>query len=538
MKIIFRVCILWVVFGFGGFAAQVSDEAVGVDSPTRFGFDARTRLIDNLPTGFFTPVTSPNRAIPIQQLCTDWEPSSMVLLSVPLAGTLSDTKVFAFIKEFLQKVVLHTCIGILYNRDEERQLGRFIFEIEKNPLLKEYSERIDFVESRAQSLWIRDYGPQFARSYNGELVLLDTIYRFLEVESVYDPTQVNAFSLVSQKNYANDLTPQYVAKFLRADYQYEAILTRPPLHLPGGDFATDGAGNVFVSEDTILNNGGEWDSIESVFNKYYEAENMHVLNPPSGNTAKHLDLLFKIADQNTFLVSRTPDSEVLGSSHSRKLAQQLIRTQRNNVEYLERNFPEKKIVTLPMPSLLTKSRTSRLDALRREVLNVVCRESNVDFMLVLSGNPKSPDVDSARNAVALEMLVKTGLNINLGNEGHLEIVSQKYLGVGVDEFLETYVEDQAIYRSYTNSLIITNSNLEHLILLPRFLPQEGESQVRYDSMEREVESVYLSLYPEARLEWINADDITSLGGSIHCMSVSVPVQNMLTTSRILKNRLF
>jgi hypothetical protein len=114
---------LWVVFGFGGFAAQVSDEAVGVDLPTRVGFDARTRLINNLPTGFFTPVTSPNRAIPIQQLCTEWEPSSMVLLSVPLAGTLSDTKVFAFIKEFLQKVVLHTRIGILYNRDEEKQLG-------------------------------------------------------------------------------------------------------------------------------------------------------------------------------------------------------------------------------------------------------------------------------------------------------------------------------------------------------------------------------------------------------------------------------
>lgn len=164
-----------------------------------------------------------------------------------------------------------------------------------------------------------------------------------------------------------------------------------------------------------MNNGGEWDSIESVFNRYYEAENMHVLNPPNGNTAKHLDLLFKIADQNTFLVSRSPESEVLGSSHSRKLAQQLIRTQRNNVEYLERNLPEKKIVTLPMPSLLIKSRTSRLDALRREV-----------------------------------------------------------------------------------------------------------------------ESVYLSLYPEARLEWINADDITLLGGSIHCMSV----QKMLTTSRILKKPTF
>ena len=538
MKIFIRLCAVWFIFGFGGFAAQASGETIDADSSSGTDFDARARLIENLPTGFFTPVTSPNRAIPVQQLCTEWEPSSMVLISVPLAGTLSKPKALAFIKEFLQDAVLHTPIGILYNRDEEKQLGRFIFEIEKDPLLKEYSERIDFVESRIQSLWIRDHGPQFARSHNGDLVLLDAIYRLLEVESVYDPTQANGFNLASQKNYANDLTPQYVAKFLRSDFQYEAMVTRPPLHLHGGDFASDGLGNVFVSEDTILGNGGEWDSIESVFKGYYDAENIHVLNSPSGNTARHLDLLFKVADSNTFLVSRPPAPGFSNSSHGRNLAQKVARSLKNNVEYLERNLPEKKIVRLPMPSLLVASRAGRLDVLRREILNLVSRKSNVDLLLVLNGNPKSPEVESARSAVALEMLVDTGLNINLRNDAHLETASRRYLGVGVEEFLETYVEDQAIYRSYTNSLIVTNSILETLILLPRFLPQEGETQTSYDSMEKEVESVYLSLYPEARLEWIDADDITLLGGSIHCMSVSVPVQKKLTASRRLKKPAF
>lgn len=93
---------------------------------------------------------------------------------------------------------------------------------------------------------------------------------------------------------------------------------------------------------------------------------------------------------------------------------------------------------------------------------------------------------------------------------------------------------QAIYRSYTNSLIVTNPSLKTLILLPRFNVQEGESQSDYAAMEQEVERAYLSLYPSAQLKLIDSDEITRLGGSIHCMSISVPLQVKLTASRKLK----
>ncbi len=128
-------------------------------------------------------------------------------------------------------------------------------------------------------------------------------------------------------------------------------------------------------------------------------------------------------------------------------------------------------------------------------------------------------MENARSAVALEMLISTGLNVDLESESHLDVVSRKYLGVSIDEYLETYVDHPAIYRSYTNSLIIANARLETLILLPRFIPQPGELKETYTAYEREVEKVYSDLYPDAELRWIESDMITSLGGSIHCMSI-------------------
>jgi hypothetical protein len=204
------------------------------------------------------------------------------------------------------------------------------------------------------------------------------------------------------------------------------------------------------------------------------------------------------------------------------------------LSYIKRNLSGIEVLELPMPSLLVKSRDQRLLELRGEVLNLVSRKANVDLGLVLNGNPKLPEAESARSAVALEMLVETGKNINLNNEADLEMVAQKYLSLGIEEFLETYVNRQAIYRSYTNSLIVTNPSLETLILLPRFNVQEGESQSDYAAMEQEVERAYLSLYPSAQLKWIDSDEITRLGGSIHCMSISVPLQVKLTASRKLK----
>ena len=62
--------------------------------------DDRTQLVQSLPAGFFTPVTAPSRPIAIQQLCPEWEPSSSVLIGVPLSGTLANPKVLKFVSDF------------------------------------------------------------------------------------------------------------------------------------------------------------------------------------------------------------------------------------------------------------------------------------------------------------------------------------------------------------------------------------------------------------------------------------------------------
>ena len=489
------------------------------------------QIIQHAPKGFFTPATLPTATTRIEAIYPEWEQSEVVLISVPLASALVDPYALGFVLEFLEAVVDHVPVGVLYNRDEERLLGRFISKIESRPKLQAGIDRIDFVESRVQSFWIRDFGPQFGMAGNGDLLTIDSIYRLIDLESVYDPRSVSDYNVSKQRDYANDLSPNFVANYLRSERDFETKLIRPPLHLHGGDFAVDGNGNVFVSEDTITENGGDIEFIEQVFERYYGSINLHALSGPKGNSAKHLDLLFKVATPDIVFLNRAPGARDNESAHSRKTRVQIERRLSLDLDYLKRNLPEKRILSLPMPSLAFASREKQLHELKREIVNVACRNAKVSVWWALEGDPNHPETVNANNAVQMELLLKTGVKIDFNLESHLELAAQALLGVGLDEYYDTYVEEQAIYRSYTNSLIVVNGEGKSLILLPRYLPQLGETPEQYAEFEAEVERAYLSAYPNAQLEWIGSDAITSLGGSIHCMSIGVPLRKNLRSPR-------
>ncbi len=495
----------------------------------------RRELNRDLPDGFFTPATTPTAPVPVHRLYAEWEPASRALISVPLGIVLTEPKALSFVIAFLEATVAHIPVGILFDRDEEMRLGRFIREIEKSEILKNYAEtRIDYVESRAQNFWIRDHGPQFGQLKNGNLLVIDPIYRQLEAIAVNERDA--SMGNLNHIHYANDLTPQYIGKYLRSFHEYETIPSRPPLQLHGGDFASDGRGNVFLTEDTVLENGENWDRIETIFDQYLGAENVYVLSPPNGKTARHLDVLLKAVSENTIFVSQAPALQPGASIYNRTMREQLKRTVANNLAYLKRNLPEKRIVQLPMPSPFVVKRDARLNRLRKEITQIVCRKAGVDYALATNPNHKLKGVEAARSAVALEILMDTGLNINFNNDEHLEKLSRKYLDLGVQEYLDTYVDDWIFYRSYANSLIVVNERSEALILLPRFSPQEGESQDEYDAMENEVENRYSEVYPSAALKWVNCDAISALGGSLHCMSITVPVRKGLNKSKRVSNK--
>lgn len=495
----------------------------------------RRELIQDLPDGFFTPATTPTAPVPVDRLYAEWEPASRALISVPLPIVLAEPQTLSFVIEFLEATVAHIPVGILFDREEERRLGRFIREIEKSEVLKAHAEtRIDYVESRSQNFWIRDHGPQFGQAKNGDLLVIDPIYRQLEAIAVNEGD--SSMGNLNNIDYANDLTPQYIGKYLRSFHEYETIPSRPPLHFHGGDFASDGRGNVFLTEDTVLENGENWDRIEMIFDQYLGAENVYVLSSPNGKTARHLDVLLKAVSENTIFVTKAPALQPGASIYNRTMREQLKRTVANNIAYLNRNLPEKRIVQLPMPSPFVKKRDARLNRLRKEITQIVCRKAGVEYSLATNPNHKLKGVEAARSAVALEILMDTGLNINFNNDEHLETLSRKYLGLSVQEYLDTYVDDWIFYRSYVNSLIIVNEQSETLILLPRFSPQEGESQDEYDAMEKEVENRYSEVYPSAALKWVNCDTISALGGSLHCMSITVPVRKGLNKSKRVSNK--
>ncbi len=448
------------------------------------------RFTRGLPQGFFNPDTQPGNPVPVQHFYSEWEPASGVLISVPLNGLFHYPELLKFVLDFLEATLPHTSVGILYNREEEIHLGRFVSRIERDTSLGDYASRIDFIESTVHGFWIRDHGPQFARSEQGDLLVIDNVYRVLDTLKSSNTTSPAAASELSRKRYQDDLTPLFVARYLRSKRDIEARIIKPPLHMHGGDFSTDGRGNIFTSEHTITENGSDLAWIDETFKRYYGASRIHVLNPPDGNTAKHLDLFFKVVSDDVYFVSKPPSKSMLDSSHDRLLSRQITQTLENNLSYIKRTIGEAKVVELPMPSLLVKSRSERLQNLRNELLAVVSKRARVDWDRILSLDPSSPEIDAAQDAVALEMLVSTDVEIDLKNESQLEIASKHYLGIGIEEFLDTYVNPETVYRSYTNSLIVENTTGETLILLPRFSPQEGESVEVYAAMEKSVGKAY------------------------------------------------
>ncbi len=91
----------------------------------------------------------------------------------------------------------------------------------------------------------------------------------------------------------------------------------------------------FLSEDTISENGGDMEAIEAVFRQYFAAENIHILSGPIGNSAKHLDLLFKIAKPGVILAkNRALAENVQSDSYGRKLHKQLS----NRLETISTTF--------------------------------------------------------------------------------------------------------------------------------------------------------------------------------------------------------
>ena len=139
--------------------------------------------------------------------------------------------------------------------------------------------------------WTRDFGPIFGLSRHDQLIAIDNVYRNLNRDLEEAAYQEND-SFRRFITHQGDAMPGDLAVEIEERYEIPVELVRPPIMLDGGDFVHDGRGNVFISTQTLVRNGGNRHTLEELFRHYYGAKKLHVLQALPGATVAHLDMIF------------------------------------------------------------------------------------------------------------------------------------------------------------------------------------------------------------------------------------------------------
>ena len=138
------------------------------------------------------------------------------------------------------------------------------------------SAALKFVQLDNDSVWIRDYGPVSMFSDDGKLAFAD--FRYYH-QRVYDDAIPLAMAA------ARNIT----------DY-------RVPLDFEGGSFMSDTKGNCFSTHGLLWNNGTSEANVKKYMKDYLGCKNMYLLKPLANEGTTHVDMLAKLADDNTMII--------------------------------------------------------------------------------------------------------------------------------------------------------------------------------------------------------------------------------------------
>ncbi|MDQ8179019.1 agmatine deiminase family protein [Pelagicoccus sp. SDUM812005] len=485
--------------------------------------------------GFFGIQTLPTKPLAVKRAIAEWEPLEALAVCLPIKESMDHPRILAYYSNLIGVASGYVDVVVLHRPQDERYVDLFSERLRKMEGVPAQLERVRFLQVQTGDFWARDFGPLFALGEDGRLLLLDNSDRpLMEEREAWQKVAMNAegtdpeederdFESLSAWNRRREVTPMYVAKFVRQRYGVDCEVVRPPLHLQGGDYLTDGSGAVFVSEDTVLGNDGRLTYLRSVFRDYYGADRVHTLNALPGITVKHLDQLVKLVAPDTFLVAEPLEfSGQASSAHLRRLSQEVGEVLAANEAYLRKHFPAAKIVRLPMLPPVPEDAPNVTHRFRSQVFARVCEELGVSYLRYV----KLSEGDSQKELVekkVLEYLVnRFQRSIDFYDDEDLSFLTETYLGADLQVLLETNVDSSSAYRTYLNSVYLRTKDGREAWLLPRYLPQRGETEEAISDIERRVEAVYRSLFPESRIHWIEADVMSEMLGAIHCTTFTIP----------------
>jgi len=304
-----------------------------------------------------------------------------------------------------------------------------------------------------------------------------------------------------------DRYPMDLARYLRGKSKGPIRLVRPPIFLEGGDYHIDGKGNMFLTQRTLYDNGGDEEKFTELARQYFGAARVHYLRELPSGSANHLDYLMKFTDSDTVLLAK-PYGDFDQTIFHRLLSREAREVMAYNESYLREHFPDLRIIHVPFIPAARDSESTFQDFMRQKVLkNLAWKYKYITEAAYKSEQPIALDSPSARKVLAV-IEAELG-NASLQTNEELDLALRRFFNATLESLCATYSDTSFYYRSYLNSQFLTNQDGDELFLLPRFDPIDTEEQAWMPQAEAETEAAYRLARPKAKIVWVNADRLGS-----------------------------
>ena len=535
------------------------------------------------PINEYTVYRAPSFPKKINRMVTSWDPVEALVVAMPYENAISNFRIFEFYMTIIENAVRVTNVILLLDERESYAFKEILDALTSlnldRYLYGKQKHQIRIVPARFNTKWIRDYGPLFALDTKGGMNVIDAIYQDVrrkkhtaislgdffkvDVSAVLDGLEL-ANAETSERN-EDDAVSMYLANYLYQNHRQNIQIIRVPLQLQGGDVFADGTNNLFISTESLLINGGHRVDVELILRSYYGVKSLTYLEPFPGETIKHLDMIFMPFGADLFFVADYPADTKDDDIYMQYLHHETKRILDNNANILQQNFPQRRIVRIPMPPV---ERLSKLNDHALELTKALFISKNYNMPEELIDMPELWNADnfvflcyiltqyrelSTKNELgqlenilgsfkdsrfsneyeavlnrSVKKLIKRDSDLrqwmaelyrsrskhkrheNLTHEALLKELLADYIQEGVYENPYNY---NYVYRSYLNATYI-NGLSGRMLLVP--------SYAAYKDLERQVYNIYRELFPNTEIVFINSDEIIKQYGAIHCVTVTVP----------------
>jgi len=206
----------------------------------------------------------------------EFQPQSAIILNGDLIT--QDGQIFVAI---VSAVRTRVQLIVLAPSAVHRLLGRSLLADNGMP-----ADAVKFVISPAQTMWVRDYGPQFVRRIDGAAEILDAQY-------AHGPDDVDAAP--------EDAAPAWVG------WQFGLPTVAVPLRLDGGNFLTNGDGLCVTSSSLVDENSergyGE-EHVRALLRYAFASRQWICLRPLQREDTHHVDMFLTFVAEDVAVVAR------------------------------------------------------------------------------------------------------------------------------------------------------------------------------------------------------------------------------------------